>query len=215
MKRPLVLLALPLLAIACHPAWQGDGDHDTFFRPPGDSGGAGSTARSTSIEEPIPSPSPLESSTIAICLERTECSGSCPNYRVVIYGDGRVRYTGRSFVREVGEREGFLPENVVGELLERFDRVRFFDLRHVYEEPVPDLRTTLLSLRIGEEQNHVENRWMGDRFDRGVKDREIHLDLDGLADAIDAAVHIERWIGTKEERQQLYDGVPPGRPGSR
>lgn len=232
-----------MFVLACHPAWEGDGDHDTFVRPATSSTASASPAadsedrdgipaekppelenlalESVSAEEmpsrtnAIPPKPPVDLSTVLICLERTECLGRCPNYRVMISGDGRVRYLGRSFVREIGDREGLVSEASIRELMEKFDRARFFDLSYSYKEHVTDLSSTIISVRAGSEQNHVENYWMGDEVDRVVENRQIHRDLDALAAAIDDAVRIEHWIGTEEERKQLFEDRPSGHPGAR
>lgn len=215
MAHRIFVVSLALLAVACHPVWQGDGDNDTFLRPPSASSVSATAGASSSLESTIPPQPAADLSTVVIGLERRERLGHRPNYRVLIYGDGRVRYTGRTFVRDVGERMGFLPEPAVRELMDRFEQARFFDLRYSPEDPVTDPASTSLFLRVGAQQNHVEDSWVRDRIDRRVNDGEIHRDLDAIADAIDAAVHIECWIGTDEVRQQLFEGALPGHPGSR
>jgi hypothetical protein len=174
-----------------------------------------SDAEKSSRAAAIPPKPPVDLSTVFICLERTECLGWCPNYRIMISGDGRVRYLGRSYVREMGDREGLISEASVRELLGKCEQARFFDLAYSYEENVTDLSSTIISVQAGTQRNHVENYWMGDRVDREVKDRRIHADLDSLAEAIDCAVQIEHWIGTEEERRQLFQNQRAGYPGAR
>jgi hypothetical protein len=215
MAHGIFIVPLALLAVACHPAWQGDGDNDTFLRPPSVSSGSATAGASSSLESTIPPQPAVDLATVVIGLERRERLAHRPNYRVLIYGDGRVRYTGHAFVRDVGERVSFLPEPAVRELLDRFEQARFFDLRDSPEGHVTDLDSTSLFLRVGAQQNHVEDSWVRDRIERKANGGEIHRDLDAIADAIDATVHIECWIGTDEERQQLFEGALPGHSGSR
>jgi hypothetical protein len=160
---------------------------------------------------------PADLSNVEIQLERTECYGWCPNYSVIIKGDGRVRYTGRSFVVTVGEREGTLPEATIRELVERFERARFFELRDKYSQSVTDLPSTWLTLRIGDRTKKVENYWVGadHEWGRDAEHRSIHIALDSIAEAIDRAVVVENWIGTEDQRQAIRDSFKTGWPGRR
>ncbi len=42
---------------------------------------------------------------VVITLERTQCFGSCPVYKLTVYGDGRVVYEGGGFVKIKGEKK--------------------------------------------------------------------------------------------------------------
>jgi hypothetical protein len=160
--------------------------------------------------------SPIDLSTVEIRLDRTECYGSCPNYSVVILGNGHVRYIGRTFVKVVGEQEATLPESALCKLLDEFGRVNFANLRDEYRESVTDCQTTVLTLRLGDHTKRVENYWAHGAFDDmgiEVADRGIHEQLDFLADVIDEAVGIERWIGTLDEHDALRGKFEEGYPG--
>ena len=45
---------------------------------------------------------------VVITLERTACFGVCPVYKLTVYGDGRVVYEGKRFVRV----EGTITRNI-------------------------------------------------------------------------------------------------------
>ena len=47
-------------------------------------------------------PTPEELKDVIITLERTECFGTCPVYRLTVHGDGRVVYEGIRFVEVEG-----------------------------------------------------------------------------------------------------------------
>lgn len=162
--------------------------------------------------------SPTYLSNAEIRLDRTECYGSCPNYSVVISGNGHVRYIGRTFVKVVGDAEGTLPEGAVQKFVDEFGRVKFVDLGDEYRENSFDDATTYLTLRIGNYTKRVENYWSHGAFDgfedaEPVPDRQIHEQLDSLAEAIDQAVRIEQWIGTVDERIALSEKLRDGSPG--
>ena len=60
----------------------------------------------------------------SITLERQGCLGSCRDYEVTIWGNGRVRYQGHAYVR--GVRERIIPIPNVQKLVQRLQDVHFF-----------------------------------------------------------------------------------------
>ena len=155
-------------------------------------------------------------STVEITLERTECYGWCPNYTVTISGDGTVRYEGRTFVKEVGVREGQVSPETVRDLVRTFEDLGFHALRDRYEHQITDLATETLTVRLGDRTKRVENygsRGRFDPFDRELPNWETHEILFLLGDEVDRAVGIERWIGTYSEREVLLDKFREGFPG--
>jgi len=171
-------------------------------------------APATSAEMPA-LPKDLEG--VEITLERSECGGGyCPNYTVVIDGKGRVKYTGRSYVHDIGEREGTLSEDAVRKLLVRFENARFFAFDDAYRENTRDCATAYLTLRIGDRLKRVENYWANDAFEMPPEKFDqwrAHTTLTMLARSIDTAANIEQWIGTRDERDELRPQWRPGRPG--
>jgi hypothetical protein len=148
-------------------------------------------------------------STVEITLERTECFGRCPNYSVTISGDGLVRYEGRTFVKEVGEREVAVAPSAVRKLLVRFQEVGFFDLKDRYIQPVTDVPAEYLTLRSAGRVKTIENSYagpaMGNPWGGTERDATVQQTLFELASAIDAAVQIEKLIGTEEERAAMRE----------
>ena len=43
-----------------------------------------------------------------ITMERTGCYGTCPNYTIELFNDGKIKYTGKEFVEKIGKYEGEL-----------------------------------------------------------------------------------------------------------
>src|SRR5262245_21178240 len=64
-------------------------------------------------------------STVTIGLERTSCFGTCPAYSIVINGDGRVDYNGRSSVKETRTRHGRIESEKLRALVSEFEKARF------------------------------------------------------------------------------------------
>lgn len=157
---------------------------------------------------------PQDLAGVEITLERTECFGSCPNYTVVVDGNGHVKYSGRSWVREKGEHEATISKDEARTLVQRFVRAGFFSLNDSYEQAVTDCATTYLSVKIGDRVKRIENYWAHDPTDLSPEqfdEWKAHATLDMLAYCVDEAVDVERWIGSREARQKLKD--PEGYPG--
>jgi hypothetical protein len=143
---------------------------------------------------------------VEITLERTKSYRWHPSYVVTIEGTGRVRYTGRAYVPTKGEKGDHVSQDAVRGLLRRFEAIKFWDLKPEYKEPVSDMSSTILTLRVGDRTKAVLNYWAGPYFleaDAEVPDAAIHQSLDAVAQAIDKVVDITRWIGTEKERDEV------------
>jgi hypothetical protein len=166
--------------------------------------------------EPIASPpiQPEKPLDVEITLVRSECCGGyCPNYTVVISGDGQVKYTGRSFVRTIGERGGSVSQDAVQELLHRFDEAKFFDFHEKYRAGGRDCPTAYLTLRVGDRNKTVENYFHDDKRDTGsgpAGPGKESLTLSRLARSIDSAVNVTQWTGTWDELRDYYVGGSHG-----
>lgn len=105
-------------------------------------------------------------------LERTPCFGSCPDYTVTVFGDGRVEYEGRSSVAVEGRQESQIDRETVERLLTGFYDAEFFDMKAEYIHPrtvkiqvdgtvkeqsafVTDLPLYTVTLRIGDWEKSI------------------------------------------------------------
>jgi Domain of unknown function (DUF6438) len=157
---------------------------------------------------------PADLNGVEITLERTECFGSCPNYKVTIDGGGHVKYVGRSWVVQKGERETTVDTEELRALLQRFVHAGFFSLEDQYEQAVTDCATTFLTVRIGERHKRVKNYWSRDPMDFAPEDFDtckVHFTLDMLAYCVDRVADSGRWVGDEDDRRKLKD--PEGFPG--
>jgi hypothetical protein len=82
----------------------------------------------------------------SVTLDRSECYGRCPVYRVEIKGDGTVRYDGMKFVRVEGARTSRAPAEKVAALFAHFHRAGFAGMNAEYTYPVTDNPTATLTL---------------------------------------------------------------------
>ena len=60
---------------------------------------------------------------VVITLERTLCYGLCPNYKLTIFGDGKVVYEGKNFVKVTGIQTAQISQNKVKELVDEFNQI--------------------------------------------------------------------------------------------
>src|SRR5689334_7780175 len=67
-----------------------------------------------------------------ITLERTICFGSCPAYKVSIYGDGLVIYEGKDFVKTKGDADGRITKDELQQLVREFEKLDYMKLRDRY-----------------------------------------------------------------------------------
>ena len=151
---------------------------------------------------------------IVVTLERTQCLGSCPAYRVTFNGAGEVEYEGKALVKITGVRKATLPQEDVLKIVNELLRVRIFDAASEYDVRdsissykgrltlasivVTDAPSTYLELRIGDHARRVRLYY------------NVPKELGAIPDLIDQLVRIEQWIGTDCERPRSPIG--PVRP---
>ena len=121
-------------------------------------------------------------------IERQECYGWCPIYKVSVYRDGAVEYHGESFVKVKGDARTELTDAQLGELERAFEAAHYMSLADTYtHEDATDAPTVITSYRI----KHIAH-YHGDDH--------APPELGKLEREIDRIVGIERWIGTAAER---------------
>ena len=105
-------------------------------------------------------------SDLLITLERTECLGSCPVYKLTIHGDGSVVYEGKRFVRVTGTRKTTISHQALADLIQAFSAIDYPDLKDSYssihnpdgsESIVTDLPTTYTSLTLNGRRKAVRD----------------------------------------------------------
>lgn len=151
---------------------------------------------------------------IVVTLERTQCFGSCPAYRVTLTGAGEVEYEGKALVKVTGVRRTTLPQEEVLKIVNELLRVRIFDAAPEYDSQdsinsndgnltlgsivVSDLSSIYLQLRIGTHAKRVRLY------------SNVPKELGAIPDLIDQVTNVEQWIGTDCERPRSSMG--PTRP---
>jgi len=134
-----------------------------------------------------------DSKSIIIMMERTMCFGFCPAYKLTIYGDGRVVYNGKDYVKIVGTRIAKISQKKVKELINKFYKIDFFSLKEKYEALVTDNPSTITSIKINNKIKTVVNETEIGRREPILKG------LDNLNDKIDEITNSARWTTKSPE----------------
>lgn len=94
-----------------------------------------STTEQTSTDiviesEPAPPTDPF------VYYERTHCFGTCPVFVFTMNYDGTCYYEGRNFVDRIGSYKAQAPDALTGRIRDAAQRVNYFELDSLYDEPM-------------------------------------------------------------------------------
>ncbi|MFL6282250.1 MAG: DUF6438 domain-containing protein [Pyrinomonadaceae bacterium] len=131
-----------------------------------------------------------------ITLERTECFGTCPVYKVSVSADGTVTFDGKKNVEKKGVATGKINEAEVGRLVAGFEAVNYFSLRDAYTprsgncpEVATDLPSANTSITTGGKSKAVQHY-------HGCRGSKEELEgLTELENKIDEAADTRQWVG--------------------
>lgn len=122
------------------------------------------------------------------------CYGTCPAYKLSIYRDGVVEYSGEHFVELRAPAIGHLKAVQLARLDRLFAAAHFFDLAdHYTDEEWSDMSTATMTYQVGARAKQVEH-YHGDMHAPQA--------LGDLEDAVDELVNVDQWIGTREVREE-------------
>jgi hypothetical protein len=149
---------------------------------------------------------------VVISLERGPCFGSCPVYRVTMYGDGTVRYDGMDHVRTRGSQTAVISSGTVKQLVDEIERIGFFTLRDSYTEvSVTDAPTVVLSVAADGKKKRLKH-YLGDF--------KAPKTLEAIETRIDEVAGTGRWtsststpISTQTAPGTVAAGSAKGLPG--
>lgn len=145
------------------------------------------------IGESVPFPATLRTGTMPqaplfssqISLQRIGCFGSCPNYTVIIHGDGRVDYKGGQYTDVQGQHHWTISPGAVASLIERFRSAGIGQMHDNYRWAATDLPTYKLRLNIGGQSRFIVD-YGGNRIGmpETVTDAENEVDRVSGADGM-------------------------------
>jgi len=125
---------------------------------------------------------PTNTTDVVITLERTQCFGTCPSYTLTIYGDGRLVYEGRVYVRVTGTQTAQISQDDIRAIVDEFYKIGYFSLNDSYTAAITDLQTTTTSITI----NGTTKRVI-DYYGAPQALRELENKIDEIADT-------KRWV---------------------
>ncbi len=145
------------------------------------------TACSLPLLQPPPTP---DYATLVVTLERMACFGSCPIYKLTIYGDGAVVYEGEDFVQVTGKQTATISAEKVRELVAEIQRARFFGLQDSYSAPATDLPSAITSVTLNGQSKSI-NHYGSCGFDFDTAPPE----LCAIENKIDEITNSAQWVG--------------------
>ncbi|HEX7340139.1 MAG TPA: DUF6438 domain-containing protein [Rhodanobacteraceae bacterium] len=94
---------------------------------------------------------------VHIALTRSTCYGFCPDYRVDVYGNGRVVYDGKRFVDIPGKHSWQIPANDVARLVHLARTLDIWSMQPSYFAHVTDMPGYSLTLTFGNKTHHIND----------------------------------------------------------
>jgi len=121
-----------------------------------------------------------------ITLQRTPCYGSCPVYRVTVFGTGEVEYFGEAHVAKAGAHGWRISRRRLDRLAAAFQRARYFRLEDGYtSREFADAPGCLTSIEYEDGRSKSIDHYHGDPTAPDA--------LTELEDEIDRIVGVERY----------------------
>lgn len=123
-------------------------------------------------------------------LQRTGCYGTCPIYKLQIYGNGNAIYEAGRFSKvkpKLGIYEKQLSRETINDLVKTFEEAKFWELQNEYTDNVSDLPTTYITFK-----NNGKSKRITDYYNTPAQLKR----LEEILDAIIASE--EGWVLTKE-----------------
>lgn len=81
-----------------------------------------------------------------IILERTPCFGKCATYKIRLFRDGRVYYTGIKNAVRLGVYSSKIPPKTLSSIFRKIDQVKWADMQNRYKSKARDLSHLNLSV---------------------------------------------------------------------
>lgn len=133
--------------------------------------------------------------TKVITLERTQCFGTCPMYKLTIFSDGRVSYEGIKFVKTVGKAGGRISRAKLRDLVTEFTNISYFKLPDSFEpgqktcpQEWTDMPSAITSLAWNGKSKTIKHYY-------GCRGLSTLDRLTELEKKIDDAVNVKQWTG--------------------
>lgn len=139
---------------------------------------------------------PIPKDTV-IMMQRGNCEGGCPVYRVVIFADGDVLWQGRARVARSGVLLSHIDPDQVRSLIDEFRAIDYLHLENIYDfkgkgcqSSKPDMPIVITSFAIEGESRTLMHHdgCVGEMSDK----------LKALENKIDKVVNTAPWISARQ-----------------
>jgi hypothetical protein len=129
----------------------------------------------------------------SITLFRSRCYGSCPNYEITIFANGRVKYNGYHWVEVKGVMEGHIDPSRLLPLFEKMREIGFWSyFNGATQRMLPNGDVTYTNLALDVSQFWI--RAIGPNGSRKITFWQ-EKPLNELGSLIDSTADDARWIG--------------------
>ena len=137
---------------------------------------------------------------LLITLERTNCYGTCPAYKLSVKFDGTVSFEGLNFTARKGKVEDKLSADKVNQLVKSFENADYFNLNGKYDTQNcyqwTDNPSATTSIQMNGETKSISH-YQGCKEGRDDFKKELSK-LTELENKIDEIVETKRWIGEQK-----------------
>ena len=144
-------------------------------------------------------PAHIDPATLRIALDRTECFGTCPVYRVEVRGNGEVTYHGGEYALIQGDHRWHVPPASLAPLIALLRRSDYFKLDGYYQADITDNPSFTTRVDTG-----AQRKFVFDYAGRMLKDEPPSADdrrvrampesVTAIEDAIDAVSGAHSWV---------------------
>lgn len=137
---------------------------------------------------------------LLITLERSQCYGQCPAYKLMVKSDGAVLFEGLAFTKVEGNAEDKISGEKINQLIKAFENADYFNLngkygtQNCYQWTDHDSATT--SIQINGKKKEIDH-YQGCK-EGSEKFKEELSKLTDLENKIDEIVETKRWIGEQK-----------------
>ena len=130
---------------------------------------------------------------VVITMARTTCFGTCPAYRVQIFGDGRVVFEGEAFVAVKGVHTGTASREAIRALLGLFEDADFFRQPEGFTACMTDAARYYVQLEIGAMKKSLVD-YVGGQVSETCGGEDMPSIITRIENEIDRVAGTERWI---------------------
>lgn len=147
---------------------------------------------------------------VELTLERTWCLGTCPVYSVRVGGDGSVRYEGSKYVLRTEVVESRIDPARLEPILREMEALDYLRHEHRCRSKMRDSPGTGVKLLVGKTSRRFVDMHSGRECGQVATELDTiwHASVDRIGKLVDELVQSEQWIGTLEQRRELF---PRGR----